>query len=60
VDLPERQQTLRATGEWTIEPATNVADLMEDRELELSEELARHSLIYLGVRVDNSKKRAAG
>ena len=26
----------------------------------LSEELARHSLIYLGIRCDNSKKRAAG
>jgi predicted ATPase len=26
----------------------------------LSGELARHSLIYLGIRIDNSKKRAAG
>jgi predicted ATPase len=70
VDLPERQQTLRATVEWsvglldaaersllettavfvdgwTIEAAAQVADLDEDRALELSEALARHSLIYL-------------
>ncbi|MGN6175419.1 MAG: DUF4062 domain-containing protein, partial [Streptosporangiaceae bacterium] len=70
VDLPERQQTLRATVEWsvgllddagrslleimavfvdgwTIEAAAQVAGLDEDRALELSEELARHSLIYL-------------
>src|SRR5262249_48444751 len=70
VDLPERQQTLRATVEWsvgllqdaersllqtvavftdgwTLEAAAQVADLTEDRALELSEELARHSLIYL-------------
>jgi predicted ATPase len=70
VDLPERQQTLRATVEWsvgllddaersllettavfvdgwTIEAAAQVAELDEDRALELSEALARHSLIYL-------------
>ena len=70
VDLPERQQTLRATVEWsvglldgaerslletmavfvegwTIEAAARVAGLDEDRELELSEVLAQHSLIYL-------------
>ena len=70
VDLPERQQTLRATVEWsvgllddaerslletmavfvdgwTIEAAAQVAGLDEDRALELSEVLARHSLIYL-------------
>jgi tetratricopeptide (TPR) repeat protein len=70
VDLPERQQTLRATVEWsvgllddaerslletmaafvdgwTIEAAAQVADLDEDRALETSEALARHSLIYL-------------
>ena len=70
VDLPERQQTLRATVEWsvgllddaerslletmavfvdgwTIEAAAQVAGLDEDRALELSEALARHSLIYL-------------
>jgi predicted ATPase len=70
VDLPERQQTLRATVEWsvgllddaerslletmavfvdgwTIEAAAQVAGLDEDGALELSEALARHSLIYL-------------
>jgi tetratricopeptide (TPR) repeat protein len=70
VDLPERQQTLRATVEWsvslltdaersllevaavfidgwTVGAAAQVAGLSEDRALELSEELAQHSLIYL-------------
>jgi predicted ATPase len=70
VDLPERQQTLRATVQWsvglltdaerslletvavftdgwTLEAAAQVADLTEDQTLELSEALARHSLIYL-------------
>jgi tetratricopeptide (TPR) repeat protein len=70
VDVPERQQTLRATVEWsvdllqdaerslletvavftdgwTLEAAAQVADLTEDQALQLSEELARHSLIYL-------------
>jgi len=69
VDLPERQQTLRATVQWsvgllteaerslletaavftdgwTLEAAAQVADLTEDQTLELSEALARHSLIY--------------
>jgi predicted ATPase len=69
VDLPGRQQTLRATvawsvglldeaersllevaavftDGWTIEAAAQVADLTEDEALELSEALARHSLIY--------------
>jgi hypothetical protein len=32
---------------WTIQAAARVADLDEDRALELSEALARHSLIYL-------------
>ena len=32
---------------WTVEAATQVADLEEDRALELTEALARHSLIYL-------------
>jgi len=32
---------------WTIEAAARVADLDEDQALELSEALARHSLIYL-------------
>src|SRR5262245_57599720 len=70
VDLPERQQTLRATVEWsvgllddaerslletmaafvdgwTVEAVAQVAGLDEDRALELSEALARHSLIYM-------------
>ncbi len=69
-DLPGRQQTLRATVEWsvnllddaersllevaavfedgwTIEAAAQVAGLQEDTALELSEALARHSLIYM-------------
>ena len=73
VDMPERQRTLRATVEWsvdllddaerslleivaifvdgwTVEAAAQVAGLSEDRALELSEALARHSLLYL----DNS------
>jgi predicted ATPase len=32
---------------WTVEAAAQVGDLDEDRALELSEALARHSLIYL-------------
>jgi tetratricopeptide (TPR) repeat protein len=32
---------------WTVDAASRVAALGEDRALELSEELARHSLIYL-------------
>jgi hypothetical protein len=70
VDMPERQQTLRATVEWsvgllpdaerslleaaavftdgwTIEAAATVASLGEDRALELTEALARHSLVQL-------------
>jgi len=35
------------TGGWTIPAAAQVAGLDEDRALELSEALARHSLIYL-------------
>jgi predicted ATPase len=68
VDMPERQQTLRATVEWsvglltgaerslleitaaftdgwTVEAAATVAGLGEGRALELTEALARHSLI---------------
>jgi predicted ATPase len=68
VDLPERQRTLRATVEWsvdllddpersllevtavfvdgwTIQAASQVAGVDENRALELSEALARHSLI---------------
>jgi predicted ATPase len=36
------------TDGWTISAAARVADLEEDRVLELSEALARHSLIYAG------------
>jgi predicted ATPase len=80
VDLPERQQTLRATVEWsvglladeerslletaavftdgwTLEAAAQVADLAEDRALELSEELARHSLIYLDTGAPGPRSR---
>jgi predicted ATPase len=39
------------TGGWTVEAAAQVAGLSEDRALELSEALARHSLVYL----DNSE-----
>jgi predicted ATPase len=35
------------TDGWTIQAASAVADLDEDRALELSEALARHSLVYL-------------
>jgi predicted ATPase len=35
------------TGGWTIEAMAQVAGLDEDRALELSEALARHSLVYL-------------
>ena len=70
VDLPARQQTLRATVEWSVdlleeaersllqvlavfvdgwttEAAASVADVDEDKALELSEALVRHSLVYL-------------
>jgi predicted ATPase len=70
VDLPERQQTLRATvewsvgllddaersllevtavftGGWTVQAASAVAGLEEDRTLGLAEALARHSLVYV-------------
>jgi predicted ATPase len=68
VDMPARQQTLRATvawsvdlledaersllevcsvfvGGWTLRAAAEVAELDEDRALELTEALDRHSLI---------------
>ncbi len=70
VDMPERQQTLRATvewsvgllpdaersllevaavfaGGWAVEAAAQVAGLEEGQALELTEALARHSLIQL-------------
>jgi predicted ATPase len=72
VDMPERQQTLRAVVEWsvgllddverslleavavfvdgwTIEAAAQVAGMDVEGTLELTETLARHSLIYLDV-----------
>ncbi|HEX7267697.1 MAG TPA: tetratricopeptide repeat protein, partial [Streptosporangiaceae bacterium] len=42
---------------WTIEAAARVAGLAEDRALELSEALARHSLIYLDPAGDGSRSR---
>jgi predicted ATPase len=80
VDLPERQQTLRATVEWsvgllddaerslleivavfvdgwTIEAAADVAGLDEDRTLELTEALARHSLIQVALGDDGPRSR---
>jgi len=80
VDMPERQQTLRAVVEWsvglldhverslleavavfvdgwTIEAAAQVADIDEERALELTEALARHSLIYLDVTADGPRSR---
>jgi predicted ATPase len=68
VDAPERQQTLRATVEWSmgllddaersllevmavftdgwsVDAVAQVAQLGEDRALELTEALARHSLV---------------
>jgi predicted ATPase len=73
VDLPERQRTLRATVEWsvdlldederdlletaavfvdgwTISAAAAVADLDPERTLDLTEALARQSLISLDIR----------
>jgi predicted ATPase len=47
---PERsllEVTAAFTGGWTIPAVAEVADLEEDRALELSEALARHSLVYL-------------
>ena len=49
LDDPERSLLEVAavfTGGWTIRAAARVADLEEDRALELCEALARHSLIY--------------
>jgi predicted ATPase len=80
VDLPERQQTLRATVEWsvglltdaersllevtavftdgwTIEAAAAVAGLEEGRALELTEALARHSLIQVDPAGDGPRCR---
>jgi predicted ATPase len=71
-DMPQRQQTLRAAvdwsvdmlddaerslletmavfvGGWTMEAAAEVAALEEDRVLDLTEALARHSLITVDI-----------
>jgi predicted ATPase len=50
LDDPERSLLEIAavfTGGWTVQAVSQVADLDEDRALELSEALARHSLVYL-------------
>jgi predicted ATPase/class 3 adenylate cyclase len=83
VDLPERQRTLRATVDWsvdlleeaerslleaaaifvdgwTIPAAAQVAGLDEDRALDLSEALARHSLIHLDRTELGSRLRMLG
>jgi predicted ATPase len=80
VDLPERQRTLRATVEWsvdlldgaersllevaavfvdgwTVEAAAQVAGLDDDRALDLTEALARHSLIHLDPAGDGPRPR---
>ncbi len=80
VDLPGRQQTLRATvewsvgllddaersllevaavftGGWTIEAAAAVAGLAEGGALELTEALARHSLVQLDLAGDGPRCR---
>jgi predicted ATPase len=44
-------------GGWTIEAAAQVADLDEDRALELTEALSRHSLVYLDGTVDGPRPR---
>ena len=45
------------TGGWTIEAAAQVAGLQEDRAIELSEALARHSLIYPDITDHGSRLR---
>ena len=80
VDMPERQQTLRATVEWSVglltdversllevaavftdgwttEAAATVAGLGEDRALDLTEALVRHSLIQLDSTGDEPRCR---
>ena len=80
VDMPERQQTLRATVEWsvgllpdaerslleaaavftdgwTVEAAAQVAGLEEGQALDLTEALARHSLIQLDSTGDGPRCR---
>ncbi len=45
------------TGGWTIQAVAQVAGLAEDRALELSEALARHSLVYLDSTGPGSRTR---
>jgi hypothetical protein len=45
------------TGGWTIQAVAQVAGLEEDRALELSEALARHSLVYLDSAGPGSRTR---
>jgi len=45
------------TGGWTIQAVAQVAGLDEDRALELSEALARHSLVYLDSTGPGSRTR---
>jgi predicted ATPase/class 3 adenylate cyclase len=83
VDLPERQRTLRATVDWsvdlleeaerslledaaifvdgwTLQAAAQVAGLDEDQALDLSEALARQSLIHLDRTELGSRLRMPG
>jgi predicted ATPase len=80
VDVPERQRTLRATVEWsvnlldadersmleamavfvdgwTMEAASAVTGLAEDQTLDLTEALARHSLINLDLTGEGPRPR---
>ena len=42
---------------WTVEASAQVASLDEDRTLDLTEALARHSLVYLGPASDGPRPR---
>jgi predicted ATPase len=60
--LPDAERSLLETvavfvDGWTLEAAAQVADLTEDRALELSEGLARHSLIYLDASAPDPRSR---
>jgi predicted ATPase len=45
---------------WTIEAATDVAGIDDDKALDLTDELARHSLIYLDVTNAGPRSRMLG